>query len=176
VNRDKTRATHKGNLGLNNITVLVPTLNEVENVDMLISRLLAVQEKSTLSFDILFVDSASSDGTGEKVLNWQGKAPVRLLQRDVNVGLAGAVIAGAMHCTSEYLVVMDADLSHPPEAVPFLLQPLLDDKSDMVIGSRYIEGGATPDWPIGRRISSKLATMPALMFCDVRDPDRKSVV
>jgi dolichol-phosphate mannosyltransferase len=136
----------------------------------LLQKILNTRQLSHLDFDILFVDSASTDGTCDHVLEWQKKAPVRLLQNDCNIGLAGAVIAGAKNTESRFIVVMDADLSHPPEVIPRLLQPLLDETHDMVIGSRYIEGGSVPDWPFLRKLSSKIATIPALLFCEVKDP------
>lgn len=152
------------------VTVLIPTLNEEVNVDILLDRVFAVRRLAGLDFDVLFVDSASSDATCPRVRQWQERAPVKLLSRDTNVGLAGAVIAGAHFVDSDVVVVMDADLSHPPEAIPLLLQPLFDNTHDMVIGSRYVPGGATPDWPLSRKLSSRIATVPALFFCDVRDP------
>lgn len=152
------------------ITVIVPTLNEAENIDFLLERILQVRKSSQLDFEVLFVDSASPDGTGERVDAWRNRGAVRLLRQQVNVGLAGAVIAGAKAAGSRFVVVMDADLSHPPEAIPELLGPLLAGTHDMVIGSRYVAGGGTPDWPLSRRISSRLATLPALLFCSARDP------
>lgn len=152
------------------ITIIIPTLNEAENIDLLLKKILNIRRLSHLDFDILFVDSASTDGTCDRVIEWQKKAPVRLLQHDCNIGLAGAVIAGAKYTESMFIVVMDADLSHPPEVIPQLLQPLLDGTHDMVIGSRYIDGGSVPDWPFLRKFSSKIATLPALLFCEVRDP------
>jgi dolichol-phosphate mannosyltransferase len=152
------------------ITIIVPTLNEAENIDLLLKKIINIRQSSNLDFDILFVDSASTDGTCDRVLEWQNKAPVRLLQHDSNIGLAGAVIAGAKYTESRYVVVMDADLSHPPEVIPQLLQPLLIGTHDMVIGSRYIEGGSIPDWPFLRKLSSRIATLPALLFCEVKDP------
>ena len=152
------------------ITIIVPTLNEAENVDLLLERVLSIRKSCNLDFDILFVDSASSDGTCDRVLEWQKRAPVRLLQNDIDMGLAGAVIAGANFTDSTYVLVMDADLSHPPELIPQLLQPLLDGTHDMAIGSRYVEGGSIPDWPFLRKLSSRIATFPALFFCEVKDP------
>lgn len=152
------------------ITIIVPTLNEAENIDLLLERLISVRQSSQLDFDILFVDSASSDGTGARVLEWQEKAPVRLLEQEKNTSLAGAVLAGANFTDSPYVLVMDADLSHPPEVIPTLLQPLLDGTYNMVIGSRYVKGGSLPDWPFSRKLSSKIATLPALLFCEVKDP------
>ncbi len=152
------------------VTVIIPTLNEAENIDILLERVLQVRRDSRLDFEVLFIDSASADGTGDRVEAWTKREPVRLLRRDVNVGLAGAVIAGAKATEARYVVVMDADLSHPPEAIPELLTPLLAGTHDMVIGSRYVAGGATPDWPLSRRLSSRLATIPARLFCSVNDP------
>ena len=155
---------------MSTITIIVPTLNEAENVDLLLERILRVRQTSNLDFDVLFVDSASTDGTDARVLAWQTKAPVRLLRLEFDSGLAAAVIAGARYTDSPYILVMDADLSHPPEVIPKLLQPLLDGTHEMVIGSRYVQGGSLPDWPFLRRLASRIATLPALLFCNVKDP------
>ena len=155
---------------MDKITIIIPTLNEEANIDLLLERIFRVRCSCRLDFDVLFVDSASKDRTCERVQAWQDREPVRLLRREINVGLAGAVVAGAGATDAVFVAVMDADLSHPPEALPELLQPLQSGSHDMVIGSRYIEGGSMPDWPLSRRISSRLATLPALFFCDVKDP------
>jgi dolichol-phosphate mannosyltransferase len=152
------------------VTIIVPTLNEEENIDLLLHRIFQVRRSSHLEFDVLFVDSASSDRTCDRIRAWQDREPVRLLRRDINVGLAGAVIAGAGQTDAAIVLVMDADLSHPPEAIPDLLGPLFAGTHEMVIGSRYVPGGSMPDWPLSRKISSRLATFPALLFCDVKDP------
>lgn len=155
---------------MSTITVIVPTLNEAENIDLLLERIFSIRRSCKLDFDILFVDSASTDGTCDRVIEWQKREPVRLLQLDINMGLAGAVIAGANYTDAPYVLVMDADLSHPPELIPKLLQPLLDGTHDMVIGSRYVVGGSLPDWPFSRKLASRIATFPALFFCRVKDP------
>lgn len=152
------------------VTIIIPTLNEEQNIDFLLERIFTVRDEAHLDFDVLFVDSASVDNTCPCVEKWQSTRSVSLLRREVNVGLAPAVIAAAHHVDSEYVLVMDADLSHPPEQIPNLLEPLVADQCDMVIGSRYVKGGAVPDWPFSRRLSSKLATLPALCFCSAKDP------
>jgi dolichol-phosphate mannosyltransferase len=152
------------------VTIIVPTLNEEENIDLLLHRVFQVRRARHLDFDVLFVDSASSDNTCERVRAWQEREPVRLLRREINVGLAGAVIAGAGQTGAPFVLVMDADLSHPPEAIPDLLGPLFAGTHDMVIGSRYVAGGSMPDWPLSRKLSSRLATIPALLFCRAKDP------
>jgi dolichol-phosphate mannosyltransferase len=155
---------------LSTVTIIVPTLNEAENIDHLLEGIFRIKDSYDLDFDVLFVDSASTDETCERVARWQEKAPVGLLRREINVGLAGAVITAARHTESTFILVMDADLSHPAEAIPLLLEPLFDGTHDMVIGSRYVKGGSTPDWPLSRKVSSKIATFPALFFCDIKDP------
>lgn len=155
---------------MSKVTIIVPTLNEEANIDLLLERIFTVRRSCGLEFDVLFVDSASSDHTCERVRAWQDREPVRLLSRDTDIGLAGAVIEGARITDATFVVVMDADLSHPPETIPDLLHPLFAGSHDMVIGSRYVAGGSMLDWPWSRRISSRLATYPALFFCDVQDP------
>lgn len=155
---------------MGNVTIIIPTLNEEENVDLLLKRVLDVQQSSGISFKVLLVDSASTDNTCDCVRKWERGHKIQLLQCDVNVGLAPAVMAAAAKTDSEYVLVMDADLSHPPEKIPDILEPLLAGDYDMVIGSRYIPGGAVPDWPFSRKVFSKIATLPALCFCNVKDP------
>lgn len=151
-------------------TVIIPTLNEEENVDKLLERVFRVRSSLGLEFDVLFVDSASEDGTCRKIEGWQNDHPVKLLRSELNLGLAGAVMAGAHYTQRNYLLVMDADLSHPPEIIPELIHPVLDGSCDMVVGSRYVRGGSMPGWPMSRRVSSMVATLPALLFCDIKDP------
>jgi dolichol-phosphate mannosyltransferase len=149
------------------ISLVIPTLNEVENIAPLLARL--AQSQPPLD-EIIFVDDGSIDGTRERILSLAGSAPARLLERDApSFGLAGAVIEGAHTAEGDWLVVMDADLSHPPEKIGELLRPLLEGKADMVIGSRYIKGGSTPGWPIWRRVLSRLAAGFAYPITGVHD-------
>jgi dolichol-phosphate mannosyltransferase len=150
--------------------VLVPTLNEAENIDILLEGVFQVRSRCGIDFDVLFVDSASDDNTCDCIRGWIADRPVSLLQREINVGLAGAVLAGARHCCSDIVLVMDADLSHPAEKIPLLLAPVMEGTHDMVIGSRYVPGGSVPGWPFSRRLCSRVATLPALFFCTVKDP------
>ena len=155
---------------MSSVSIIVPTLNEAGNIDPLLERIFKVRDDHVLDLEVVFVDDASTDGTCAEIKGWQAAYPVRLVSRTTDDGLAGAVMAGARAAKGEYVVVMDADLSHPPEAIPELLAPLLEGSYDMVIGSRYVPGGATPEWPLQRRISSKLATLPARFFTDAQDP------
>lgn len=95
---------------------------------------------------------------------------MRLIRRDHEHGLAGAVVAGALAATPDLVAVMDADLSHPPEALPQLLAPLVAGNFDMIIGSRYVRGGAAEGWPMFRRFASRMASVPAQWLTGVRNP------
>ena len=149
------------------LSVIVPTLNEAENVEPLVRRIVEV---SPGCGEIVIVDDGSTDGTRERVRSLGKTHPVRLIERNQpTLGLSGAVIAGARAAQHEWLVVMDADLSHPPSEIEKLAAPLLDGSADMVIGSRYVTGGTTPGWPLYRRMMSRAAAGMAYPLTGVHD-------
>ena len=153
------------------ISIVIPTRNEAENIDELIERLLKTASSAALDAEILVVDDRSVDGTQDRVRAWEGKAPVRLVVQDNDRGLSGAVFQGASAAAHEIVAVMDADLSHPAEAIPALVAPLFDGSSDMVIGSRYVRGGRIVGFPWHRSLLSKGATwLSRLLFDGVADP------
>jgi dolichol-phosphate mannosyltransferase len=96
--------------------------------------------------------------------------PIRLIEQDhAELGLAAAVMSGALAARGEVLVVMDADLSHPPERIKDLLAPLFAGAADMVIGSRYVCGGSTPGWPRWRILLSRTGAVLAYPLTGVHD-------
>ena len=155
---------------MHGLSIIVPTRNEADNIDLLLNRIFGVEFLQSIDHEVIFVDDSSSDATRERIRGWTADRPVRLLERSDGVGLASAVIAGSHEAVYDAALVIDADLSHPPEKIPELAAPVLAGTTDMVIGSRYVEGGATPEWPLSRRFASKLATLPARLFTDVNDP------
>lgn len=151
-------------------SILIPTLEEAENIDPLLRRILAVVDENGLDAEVLIADGGSTDGTQARVRSWAEGHPVRLVESDAKRGLAGDILRGAEAASTGIVVVMDADLSHPPEAIPSLVRPLLAGTHDVAIGSRYVEGGQTPGWPWTRRLASKAATALAWPLVSVRDP------
>jgi dolichol-phosphate mannosyltransferase len=152
------------------VSIIVPTLNEAENIDELLSRISSCGLSKTYALEVVIVDDGSTDDTCNRVEKNQTGLSVRLLRRVGKRGLASAIVDGAAVATGDIVLVMDADLSHPPETIPDLVAPLLNGASDMAIGSRYIPGGAVPGWTIFRKIASRTATLLAWPFCDVKDP------
>src|SRR5215468_1184233 len=116
------------------IGVVVPTYREVENIPHLVDRLRAVREKTGRKIDLLFMDDNSRDGSEELVrainLPW-----VKMVVRTADRGLSQAVLDGLRRLSADILVVMDGDLSHPPESIPDLIRAL-DHGADFAVGSR----------------------------------------
>jgi len=137
----------------NSVSIIIPTLNEEENILPLVAEIAACAGSFR---EILFVDDHSTDATRDKIRALAGTHPIRLIEQDgAGPGLATAIMLGARAARGEILLVMDADLSHPPERIKDLVGPLFAGTADLVVGSRYVKGGSTPGWPAWRRAVSR---------------------
>jgi dolichol-phosphate mannosyltransferase len=163
-------AIEKESSEMQSVSIIVPTVNEADNMDELLSRISRCCLSRTFELEVVIVDDASTDNTCEVAENHQCGFPIHILRRLEKRGLASAIVDGASVATGDIVLVMDADLSHPPEAIADLVAPLLNGACDMAIGSRYIPGGSTPDWTVSRKIASRMATLLAWPFCNVKDP------
>jgi dolichol-phosphate mannosyltransferase len=151
------------------VSVIVPTFREAPNLPVLAG---AVRDAldGLAAHELIVVDDDSRDGTEEACERLAAEHPLRLIVRRGERGLASAVVRGMREAAGRWLVVMDADLSHPPEAIPLLLDAL-NDGADFAVGSRYVAGGSTEDgWGLGRWLNSKVATMLAWPLARVADP------
>ena len=119
-------------------------------------------------WELIIVDDGSPDGTADLAESYAPAHPVRVVRRPGKAGLASAVLAGFGDARGDVLLVMDADLSHPPEAVPSLVSAI-DQGADLAVGSRYVKGGGTKDWPLKRRIVSRAACLMGNVLVPVRD-------
>ena len=154
---------------LSRVTVVVPTYKEVENLPLLIDRLAKVRAEHKLELDVLIMDDDSRDGSAELVAA-RPEPWVRIVVRTADRGLSPSVLDGMRRGQGDVFVCMDADLSHPPEAIPHMLRKLAEG-ADFVIGSRYVRGGSTSDdWGFLRWINSRVATLLARPLTSARDP------
>ena len=160
------------------VSIVIPTYREADNLRVLIPRLADVLREHPWTYEIIVVDDASPDTTEEVCAQLAKDHPVRLIVRRNERGLSSAVIRGMQDASGRVLVCLDADLSHPPEAVPALVAPLLSDDPgviaggpDFVVGSRYVSGGSTEDgWGLFRWLNSQVATLLARPLVKLRDP------
>ncbi|EPY31926.1 dolichol-phosphate mannosyltransferase [Strigomonas culicis] len=155
-------------------SIIVPTYKECGNIKPLTERVFAALEKSKLKdkTELLFVDDNSRDGSVEAVQALKGAGyRVDMAVRTTDRGLSSAVIHGLRNAKGRYLLVMDADLQHPPEAVPRLLEALQKKGVEFVCGTRYGEGvEMDKNWPLHRRVISWGARMLARPLSSLSDP------
>lgn len=134
--------------------VIIPTYNELENLPLIVGRLHRAQPGA----HVLVVDDGSPDGTGDQADEMAAGDPrIHVLHRAVKNGLGGAYIAGftwALGRDYQVIVEMDADGSHAPEQLERHLKAI-DEGADLVIGSRYVFGGKTVNWPLDRQLISR---------------------
>jgi dolichol-phosphate mannosyltransferase len=154
------------------VSVVVPTYHEVENIPLLVPRVDQALRSAGLLGEIIIVDDNSCDGSEEVVarLAQEGR-PVRIIVRTTERGLSTAVLRGFDESAGRYLACMDADLSHPPEALPAMIELLRGGDVDFVIGSRYCPGGSTDAaWGVFRWLNSRVAMMLAWPLTQAYDP------
>jgi dolichol-phosphate mannosyltransferase len=142
--------------------LVIPTLNEAGNIEPLVTRIRAALDPNGLNYEVIVVDDGSTDGT-QDVVRACGQADprIRLLARQGEKGLSGAVVHGWRDTNAELLGVMDADLQHPPELLPELLCAV-DEGSDIAIGSRYVQSKLVEGWNPFRQAVSWLSTLTTL--------------
>jgi len=154
------------------LSIIVPTYNERDNVPELVRRL--ARSLEGLSWEVIFVDDDSKDGTAD-VVRELGSADIRVrcLQRIGRRGLSSACVEGMLASASPVLAVMDADLQHDEKLLPQMFDVLKrDPQVDIVVGSRYVEGGSIGDWDRSRAGISRFATRLSHLVvpADLTDP------
>jgi dolichol-phosphate mannosyltransferase len=153
------------------LSIVIPTYNEGDNIVPLVERI--DNALAGRDYEILFVDDNSQDSTAATIEGLTPRYPVRVAVRKTERGLASAVVHGIANTTGEKVLVMDADLQHPPEVIPSLVAAA-EDGADIVIASRYVKGGACQEWGLFRKLVSTVSTQIAHIFLPptrpVKDP------
>lgn len=153
------------------LSIIVPTFNEVANVDPLLNRLASALRD--INWQVVFVDDDSPDGTSELLAKRCRTNPrVRTLRRIGRRGLSSAITEGILSTSSPYVAVIDGDMQHDEKILGDMLHVLRSEDADLVIGSRYVAEGGVGDWDRKRRNISRFATLMAQMVvkADLADP------
>jgi dolichol-phosphate mannosyltransferase len=149
------------------LSIIVPTYNESKNIEALLGRIFSALKPNYTPYEVVVVDDNSPDGTAEIAEALKSKFDLKVVKRPRKISLASAVMNGFKVASGDVLCVIDADLSHPPEAIPQMLKEISN--AEVVIGSRCVpEGGAT-NWPWFRRMISAFAqnlAKPLTKVCD----------
>jgi dolichol-phosphate mannosyltransferase len=153
------------------LTVVIPTLNERDNIEPLVDLLDAALGR--VNWEAIFVDDDSTDGTAERIREISRRdSRVRCLQRIGRRGLSTACIEGALATSAPYIAVMDADMQHDEKLLLQMLEILKNELVDIVVGSRYVTGGGVGRWDTTRANLSVYATRLSRMICkaEIADP------
>jgi dolichol-phosphate mannosyltransferase len=152
------------------LALVVPTYNERDRLPELVRAIFTAYQSAGIAGELVIVDDNSPDGTGAVADELARSLPIRVVHRARKLGLGTAVVQGFAAAEAEVVGVIDADLSHPPDLVPWMFSVLQAEQADMVIGSRYIPGGGTSNWEMSRVLMSKFACLLARGLTPVRDP------
>ncbi len=144
------------------VSIILPTYNERNNLEVLVKKILRVLNREKVLGNIIIIDDNSPDGTGKIAQKLATLHPLQIIyiKRDKKLGLGSAYITGfkkALALGSKYIFEMDADLSHSPEDLPKFLKAIKN--CDLVLGSRYISKGKIENWNMNRKLISKGGTI-----------------
>jgi dolichol-phosphate mannosyltransferase len=152
------------------LSIVVPTYNERDRLADLVRALFDAYAAESLDGELIVVDDNSPDGTGQLADELAGRYRLTVVHRAGKLGLGTAVVEGFAAASAPIVGVIDADLSHPPSLVPRMFAAMRERDADIVIGSRYVRGGGTHNWPLSRLVLSRLACLLATGLTPVRDP------
>jgi dolichol-phosphate mannosyltransferase len=139
------------------VSIIIPTYNEKENIQLLIEQIFQLNIPNLL---LVVADDNSPDGTGDVADVLSKKYPIYVIHRPRKMGLGTAYIQAFRHAIAsgpDYVIHMDADLSHDPAAIPRFLEEIK--KCDVVLGSRYVAGGKIENWGFARKLISKFGNL-----------------
>ncbi len=151
------------------LSIVVPTYNEQGRLAELVRALFDAARAASVDLELVIVDDNSPDGTGALADALAKTHQIRVVHRSGKLGLGTAVVAGFAAASAETLGVMDADFSHPPSLVPKMFAVFRATDADVLVASRYIPGGSTPNWPFKRRLLSRVGCLLARGLSPIRD-------
>ncbi|CAM6088399.1 unnamed protein product [Calypogeia fissa] len=143
-------------------SVLVPTYNERLNIALFCYLLVKALDNLEVEFELIIIDDASPDGTQDVVKQLQkiyGEDRILLRPRAAKLGLGTAYVHGLKYASGDFVIIMDADLSHHPKYLPRFIRKQLETDADIVTGTRYLEDGGVHGWDLRRKLTSRGANV-----------------
>lgn len=151
------------------VSIVIPTYNERGRLAELMQAVFGAAAAASIDLEVVIVDDNSPDGTGVVADELAQTYRMTIVHRAGKLGLGTAVVEGFAVATADTFGVMDADFSHPPSLVPKMLAAFRATGADVLVASRYVPGGTTPDWPFKRRLLSRLGCLLARGLSPIRD-------
>lgn len=161
------------------VSIVIPTYNESENIKGILHLIKEHLPKNTM-VEAIVVDDNSPDGTGKiaedyfKSLKEKTLYTINVINRKTKEGLSSAILNGIEQAKGKIVIVMDSDFSHPPQLIPKLVEVLKQSKTDIVVASRYLNGGKIQGWSLKRKIISKIGTIIAKKGLGIKQSDPMS--
>ncbi|XP_071649781.1 dolichol-phosphate mannosyltransferase subunit 1 [Temnothorax longispinosus] len=158
VNKKEVKSIIKDLCRNDKYSILLPTYNEVENLPIIIWLIVKYMEESELAYEIIVIDDGSPDGTLDMAKQLQrvyGEDKIVLKPREKKLGLGTAYMHGIKYATGNFIVIMDADLSHHPKFIPKMAELQRYLELDIVSGTRYAQGGGVYGWDFRRKLVSR---------------------
>ncbi|KAL7752489.1 dolichol-P-mannose synthesis [Sorochytrium milnesiophthora] len=141
-------------------SVLLPTYNERDNLPVIIWMLVKVFKEHNINYEIIIIDDNSPDGTldiAKQLQQLYGEDRIVLRPRAGKLGLGTAYVHGITHARGNYIIIMDADMSHHPKFIPQFIRQQKETGCDVVTGTRYVSGGGVYGWNLHRKLTSRVA-------------------
>lgn len=153
------------------VSIVIPTYNERENIEKLMPNIEKILIKENIAGEIIIVDDSSPDGTGKLAEALKKKYKnIRVIHRDKKEGVGSARRLGFSLASNPVIISMEGDNTHNPEYIPKFLQEIKKG-ADLVIGSRYLKGSKIINWPLKRRVISKVANFISRFFAGTKITD-----
>jgi glycosyltransferase involved in cell wall biosynthesis len=153
------------------LSIIIPCFNEVNTIETIIA---AVQNMPYENKEIIIVDDCSTDGTTEKLKKDIEPIVDKILYHRVNQGKGSALRTGIKGATGDVIIIQDADLEYNPDDIPMVIQPILDDKADVVYGSRFMGGNPHRVLYYWHSLGNKLLTLLSNMFTNLNLTDMET--
>jgi len=161
------------------VSIVIPTYNESENIKGIL-HLIKEHLPINTTVEAIVVDDNSPDGTGKiaedyfESLKEKTRYTVSVINRKTKEGLSSAILNGIQQAKGKIIIVMDSDFSHPPQLIPKLVDVLKQSKTDIVVASRYLNGGSIQGWSLKRKMISRVATVIAKRGLGIKESDPMS--